>query len=128
LETKKSLYERIGGDAAVTAAVELFYEKVMADERTRPFFAAIDMTAQVKKQRAFMVTAFGGPNEYKGRDLKTAHADLVKDKGLSDVHFDAVAEHLKATLVELGVAPDLIGEALAIVASTRDQVLSRTGG
>ena len=34
----KSLYERIGGEAAIVAAVELFYEKVMADPRTRSFF------------------------------------------------------------------------------------------
>ena len=40
-------------------------------------------------------------------------ADLVKKKGLSDVHFDAVARHLDATLRELGVAQDAIEEALA---------------
>lgn len=107
------------------AAVALFYDKVMADERTKPFFENLDLQAQTKKQVAFMTTAFGGPPEYRGRDLRTAHATLVKNKGLSDVHFDAVAGHLKATLTELGVGEDLIGEALAIVASTRNEVLGR---
>jgi hemoglobin len=120
-----SLYERIGGEAAVAAAVDLFYEKVLADERTRPFFEGLDMAAQVKKQVAFMTVAFGGPNEYRGRDLRTAHARLVKEKGLTDVHFDAVAQHLKATLSDLKVPADLIDEALTIVAGTRDQVLGR---
>jgi len=72
-----------------------------------------------------MTVAFGGPDKYRGRDLRTAHAALVKDKGLSDVHFDAVAGHLKATLVELGVPPDLINEALTIVGGTRNDVLGR---
>ncbi len=121
----KSLYERIGGEAAVTAAVDLFYDKVMADERTRRFFAGIDIAAQIKKQMAFMTLAFGGPDEYKGRDLKSAHAGLVKHHGLGDVHFDAVAEHLKATLDELKVPADLVEEALTIVAGTRSQVLGR---
>jgi hemoglobin len=120
-----SLYERIGGEAAVTAAVDIFYDKVLADERTRSFFQAIDMKAQIRKQRAFMTVAFGGPDEYRGRDLRSAHADLVKAKGLSDVHFDAVAEHLQATLVELNVPAPLITEVLTIVGSTRDQVLGR---
>lgn len=121
----QTLYERIGGEGAVAAAVDMFYDKVMADEITRPFFSAIEMPAQIKKQVAFMTVAFGGPDKYRGRDLRTAHAALVKDKGLSDVHFDAVAGHLKATLVELGVPPDLINEALTIVGGTRNDVLGR---
>lgn len=121
----QSLYERLGGQAAIMAAVDLFYQKVLSDEITRPFFESLDMAAQTKKQIAFMTWAFGGPNEYKGRDLTLAHANLVKSKGLSDVHFDAVAKHLDSTLRELGVGQDLILEALGIVGSTRDKVLGR---
>ncbi|MBL8956578.1 MAG: group 1 truncated hemoglobin [Myxococcaceae bacterium] len=119
-----SLYERIGGDVAVLAAVELFYKKVMADELTRPFFAGLDMVGQVKKQKAFMTWAFGGPAEYKGRDLREAHMPLV-NRGLNDSHFDAVAKHLKATLVELEVPSAEIDEVLNIVGSTRRDVLNR---
>jgi hemoglobin len=121
----QSLYDRIGGQAAVMAAVDLFYQKVLADELTRPFFAALDMKAQTKKQIAFMTWAFGGPAEYKGRDLTAAHTKLVKNQGLGDTHFDAVAKHLDATLRELGVDEGMIQEALTIVGGTRDQVLGR---
>src|SRR5262245_37479958 len=121
----KSLYERIGGEAAIMAAVDLFYKKVLADHVTRPFFEGLDMPAQTKKQMSFMMWAFGGPKEYKGRPLREAHKKLVDEKGLSDVHFAAVAKHLEATLRELGVTDDLIAEALAIVASTKDEVLDR---
>jgi hemoglobin len=121
----QSLYERIGGQAAVMAAVDIFYQKVLADELTRPFFDSLDMAAQTKKQIAFMTWAFGGPAEYRGRDLTTAHAALVHNKGLSDVHFDAVAKHLDATLRELSVPDELIQEALGIVGGTRAQVLGR---
>ena len=121
----QSLYERLGGQAAIMAAVDLFYQKVLADDLTKPFFTALDMQAQTKKQIAFMTWAFGGPEEFRGRDLTVAHANLVRSKGLTDVHFDAVAKHLDATLRELGVGPDLIQEALTIVGSTRDKVLGR---
>ena len=121
----QSLYERLGGQAAIMAAVDLFYQKVLTDDVTRGFFESLDMAAQTKKQIAFMTWAFGGPAEFRGRDLTTAHANLVKNKGLSDVHFDAVAKHLDATLRELGVDQALIQEALGIVGSTREKVLGR---
>lgn len=120
---KQSLYERIGGEPALMAAVDLFYAKVLANQLTRPFFEALDMDAQIRKQIAFMAWAFGGPDAYKGRDLTTAHADLVKKKGLSDAHFDAVAKSLEEALQELGVERNLIDEVLATVGSTRGAVL-----
>ncbi|HSC86419.1 MAG TPA: group 1 truncated hemoglobin [Polyangiaceae bacterium] len=120
-----TLYERIGGEAAVMAAVDLFYKKVLSDDVTKPFFEGLDMERQIKKQIAFMTVAFGGPDEYKGRDLRSAHANLVRSKGLGDVHFDAVAKHLTDTLMELGVSQPLVDEAIGIVATTRDAVLGR---
>ncbi len=122
--TGESLYERLGGEGALMAAVDLFYRKVLADDLIRGFFEKLDVSAQSRKQVAFMSWAFGGPVEYRGRDLRVSHADLVK-RGLGDVHFDAVAGHLKATLEELGIAPDDIAEVLTIVAGTRDEVLNR---
>ena len=119
-----TLYDRIGGEAAVLAAVDLFYAKVTADEVTRSYFEGLDMESQVRKQVAFMTWAFGGPSEYKGRDLRAAHKVLVL-RGLGDEHFDAVTGHLKATLEELGIAPDLISEALTIVGGARGEVLNR---
>jgi hemoglobin len=110
---------------AIMAAVDIFYEKIMADELLVDFFSGIDMDKQIKKQIAFMATAFNGPNEYKGRDLRAAHRHLVESRGLNDAHFDAVAGHLKATLEGLEVPADLVSEALGIVASTRDEVLSK---
>lgn len=122
---EQSLYARIGGEAAIMAAVDLFYEKVMADPLTSPFFAELDMETQSRKQVAFMAWAFGGPSEFKGRNLRAAHSHLVSSMGLSDVHFDAIAGHLHATLHELAIEEPLINEAMTIVASTRDQVLGR---
>lgn len=119
-----SLYERIGGEAAVGAAVETFYRKVLEDYRINRFFDNTDMDAQIAKQKAFFTFAFGGPNEYSGRDMREAHARLVK-RGLDDSHFDAVMEHFGATLVELKVPEDLIAEAAAIAESVRDDVLGR---
>lgn len=120
----QSLYERIGGEAAVNAAVDIFYRKVLADKRINQFFDGVDMDKQAAKQKAFLTVALGGPNKYTGRDMREGHAHLVK-RGLNDSHFDAVMENLAATLQQLKVPAELIAEAAAIAESTRDDVLNR---
>lgn len=122
---EKTLYERIGGEAAVNAAVAKMYEKIMADAFLLPFFEGVDMKKQHRSQVAFVTVAFGGPHHYSGKGLRNAHRRLVEEKGLSDTHFDAVATHLTAAMRELGVAEELINEAIGIVATTRNDVLGR---
>lgn len=119
-----TLYDKIGGDAAVNAAVDIFYRKVLSDDRISHWFEGVDMDKQAAKQKAFLTLAFGGPNNYTGEDMRKGHAHLV-ERGLNDSDFDAVMENLGATLQELNVPEDLIGEAAAIAESTRNDVLGR---
>ncbi len=119
-----SLFEKLGGEGAVNAAVDIFYRKVLSDDTINHFFEGVDMEKQAAKQKNFMTMAFGGPNNYTGEDMRKGHAHLV-ERGLNDEHFDAVAGHLKSTLEELNVADELIGEVLAIVETTRNDVLGR---
>ncbi len=120
----ESLYEQLGGEAAVNAAVDIFYRRVLNDYRINRFFDNVDMEQQAAKQKSFLTMAFGGPNNYTGSDMRQAHAKLV-NKGLDDSHFDAVMEHLTGTLEELSVPQDLIDQVAAIAESTREDVLGR---
>ncbi len=122
-QAQASLFDRIGGDGAVDAAVDIFYRKVLADDRVNQFFEGVDMEKQAVKQKAFLTMAFGGPHNYTGEDMRKGHAHLV-DNGLNSGHFDVIMEHLGATLTELNVSGDLIGEAAAIAESTRADVLA----
>ena len=97
-----SVYEKIGGEAAVTAAVEAFYERVLSDPLLKGFFEEVDMDMQKRQQIAFLSQALGGPSSYRGPDMKTAHAHL----SIEQRHFDQVAQHLVATLQSLGVAQE----------------------
>jgi hemoglobin len=121
---EKSLYEQLGGEPAMSAAVELFYRKVLSDDRISHFFEDVDMERQAAKQKAFLTMVCGGPSAYTGHDMRVGHAPLVK-RGLNDTHFNAVAEHLGATLSELGVAKALVDRVLAIAESARNDVLGR---
>ena len=118
-----SLYNRIGGEAAVSLTAGIFYRKVLNDDRIKEFFDDTDMEAQIAKQKSFLTMAFGGPNNYTGKDLRTAHAPLVK-RGMGDQHFNAVVELLGETLAQLQVGKDIIKEVTAIAESTRKDVLA----
>ncbi|GMU92528.1 MAG: hemin receptor [Candidatus Hydrogenedentota bacterium] len=119
-----SLYDQLGGAAAIDAAVDVFYRRVLSDDRIAHFFDGVDMEQQAAKQKAFLTFAFGGPNNYTGKDMRKAHAHLV-DRGLNDSHVDAVLENLAASLQELGVAQPLIDQVIATAESTRNDVLGR---
>ena len=123
-QTDESLYEKLGGAAAVDAAVDIFYRKVLTDDRISRFFDDVDMDRQAAKQKAFLTMAFGGPNNYSGLDMRRGHAHLVA-QGLNDSHVDAVIENLGGTLKELGVSDDLIAQVAAIAESVRNDVLGR---
>ena len=110
----QSLYEAIGGEAAVHAAVKIFYRKALADKRISRFFAGVDMDQLIIKQKAFLTMVLGGPNNYAGKDVRTGHAHMLK-KGLNGTHVDAVVENLTSALKELDVKDSEIAKIAAII-------------
>ena len=118
------IYSALGGAAAVERAVDIFYRKMLLDDRVAEYFESVDMDGQRAKQKAFLTMVLGGPNNYAGKDMRAAHAHLVK-RGLSDLHVDVVIEHLGATLKELGANEQQIAEVAAIANSARNDVLGR---
>jgi hemoglobin len=118
---ENSLYQKLGGKAAIDAAVELFYKKVLADSRVNHFFEDINMNAQRRKQKEFLSAALGGPIPWVGKDMRKAHEDLV----IEESDFNAIAENLVATLKELKISQDLIDQVVATVVSVKDDVMQR---
>ncbi len=116
----QTLFEKLGGKPAIDAAVDIFYDKIMADERVNHLFEGVDMKRQRAKQKAFMTYAFGGAPNYSGESMRKAHAHLDLNEG----HFNAVAEDLIATLNDLNVPQNLIDEVIAIVSTTKNDVLN----
>jgi hemoglobin len=113
------IYDKLGGKEAIQAAVDIFYAKILADDSINGFFKNTDMKEQRSKQMLFMCYALGGPQSWKGKNMYEAHKAL----NLKEEHFNAVAGHFIATLKELNVPQDVIDEAVAVVASTKNQVL-----
>ncbi len=115
-----SIYDAIGGRAAVVAAVDGLYGRLLADPVLGPLFPR----GASDRHRAYVVTilgeALGGPERYRGPGLADAHRRL----GISDAHFDRAAAHLAATLDGLGVPRHLADRIVGIVAGLRPAIVT----
>ncbi len=120
-----SIYDDLGGEASIDAAVDIFYRRVLGDSYIKRFFEGVDMDKQAGKQKAFLTMVFGGPNNYTGQDMREGHKHLVEKMGLNDTHFEHVLAHLRSTLAELGVGGDKIQEIIDIADSVRADVLNK---
>jgi hemoglobin len=118
-----TLFDAIGGHAAVGAAVEEFYRRVLADPDLMPFFAGVPLQRLKAHQAAFFAQALRGPGRYTGRSMREAHAGL----GITDAHFDRVAGHLVETLSALGVAREYIEQVIGAVAPLRAEIVTPSG-
>jgi hemoglobin len=138
-EAEKSLYDRLGGQETLTAIVDDFMARVLADPRVnwerkgityggygfnRNKSVAWDPTeynvGQMKKHLVqFLSLSTGGPTFYDGLDMKAAHAN----KHITNAEFDASVGDLKASLDKLQVPNKEQKELLAIIESTRPQVV-----
>ncbi len=119
-----SVYDRIGGEAAVRATVEQFYERVVADPGLSHFFKGVDLERLKKQQRDFFTQALGGPGEYRGPSMKRAHQDLK----IEQRHFDRVATHLVGTLKALGVDQETVDQIVATVAPLAGEIVNTPSG
>ena len=114
-----SLYKRIGGQKPIDAMVEIFYKKVLADDRIRHFFDDVKMKDQKRKMKMYLGYAFGGPVTYTGKDMRSAHKHL----DITQEHFIAIAEHLQSSLRDLHVPSNIIAEVMQIVATVRNDIM-----
>lgn len=83
-----TLYERLGGQAAISAVVNKFYYFMLKDTRVSHFFATTDMKKQIERQTQFITLVTGGPNKYEGTDMKAAHCKLKIVQGDFDVTWE----------------------------------------
>jgi hemoglobin len=118
--TRSSVFDAIGGAAAVAAATDMLYDRLLADPLLVRHFDGVDMRALKGHMRMFLAGALGGPDLYQGRDMRSAHAHLR----ITAADWDAVVGHLVATLESLGVSDEIIGDIAAKVLPLRDQIVT----
>lgn len=116
-----SLYDRLGGEAAIKAVVDEFVAYVGADTRINNYFANADL----ERLKGHLVNqigqASGGPQQYTGRDMKTAHAGM----GIDEPAFNALVEDLVKALDKFAVPEKEKGELLAVLGSMKGDIVEK---
>ncbi|MFB6222779.1 MAG: group 1 truncated hemoglobin [Haloarcula sp.] len=115
----QSTFDRIGGQNAVEAVVTDFYDRVLDDPVLKPYFEDTDMDHLYSHQVQFISAVAGGPVNYDGADMESAHAGM----GITEEAFGAVATHLEAALQTNDVPDDDVAAILTEVAAMEDDIV-----
>jgi hemoglobin len=91
--SKPSLFEQIGGSKELEHIVCDFYQNILMDDSISIFYIenVSDIAQLHHLMQDFLTMLLGGPNEYKGRDMKEAH----KHMPIEMRHFDTVWGHME---------------------------------
>jgi hemoglobin len=134
-DVNQSLYLRLGGEQGITAIVDDFIPRVMNDPRVNWNRVGVksgimrhdqeqhptgqDVQMLKTHLAEFISLATGGPAKYQGRGMKEAHAGM----NITNAEFDASVGDLKVTMDNLHIANTEQRELLAIIESTRTQIV-----
>jgi hemoglobin len=88
------LYVAFGEKAGLAALMDDFVERLVVDSRTKPFFEHADLVNLKTQLTDQLCSLSGGPCQYDGRDMKTAHAGM----GVKTSHFNALVEVLQESM------------------------------
>jgi hemoglobin len=119
-----SLYKRLGGYDAVATVVDDFIPRLVADKQIGRFLVGLSDNSRGRLRQMFVeqaCAATGGPCVYTGRDMKTAHKGL----GITGSDWDVAVKLLVATLDKFKVPPKEKEEFLAIIASTKGDIVEK---
>lgn len=119
LAQEKSLYERLGGQPAISAVIDDFAGRVLADTRINAKFAKSDPNRLVTNLKSFVCKATGGPCKYEGKDMTAAHKNMAVTNG----EFGALVEDLVATLDKFNVPAKEKGELLGALGPLGPQIV-----
>lgn len=119
----QTLYERLGGKEAIQAVVDNFIGNVAADARINGFFAQTDVPRLNRLLVEQICAATGGPCQYTGRDMRSAHAAM----GITEAHFNALVEDLVASLDKFNVPQREKSELLSTLAAMKSDIVGDPG-
>ena len=118
-EETKSLFDRLGGINPITAVVDEFANRLVADSRINGRFATTDVKRFKMLNTELVCQSTGGPCKYSGRAMKDTHNGMR----ISNAEFDIVAGHLAATLKRFKVPKQESKELLGIIGSLKKDIV-----
>jgi hemoglobin len=118
-EAKTSLYERLGAMDGINSIVSDTIALHVENEEISHYFEGVDLDNLAHHVAAFFAAGTGGPADYQGRDMTSAHADM----NMSDADFDSAVADVLTAVKSNGVDDESAAEVAAILESLRPAIM-----
>jgi len=116
--TEATLYQRLGGQAAIAAVVDDTIARISADPRINERFRNSDTLRLKNGLVELLCDRTGGPCTYRGRSMADAHEGM----NIRDDEFDALVDDLVQALDKHRVAAREKSELLALLGRMRNAI------
>ena len=121
---QKTLYERVGGSKGISALVDDIVEAHMNNPAIRarflPYKDTPDKLNIVKAHFCtFLGSGCGGPEQYKGRDMRTTHRGM----NISEIEYMAALDDILMVLDKHGIDQQTKNELLGIAYSLKGDIV-----
>lgn len=114
-----TLYERLGGETGVRKIVDNVLDKNLSNPEIGHHFQKVDMNRLKQLVFEFFFMGTGGPHQYTGRDMRTAHMNL----NITEEDFLKANHDTMLALEENGVGERERNEVISILNSMINDVV-----
>jgi len=122
-DKQQTLFERVGGERAISDLIHDFYDRVLADLELKPFFKDVSVDKLRRMQREFFSAALDGPISYTGRPLSHVH----HGRGITKHHLALYIGHLIDVLEGRGINDQDVQEIIARVNTYAEEITGDVG-
>lgn len=116
-----TLFERLGGEANVRKIVNDVLDKNSNNPLIAHHFNNIDMKTLKQKAFEFFSMGTGGPDQYTGKDMRTAHANM----NISIKEYDSATDDTLSALDDNGIGQEEKNEVLAILDHLKGDIVTK---
>ncbi|KIC92686.1 group I truncated hemoglobin [Flavihumibacter solisilvae] len=116
-----SLYDKLGGEVGLRKIVTDILDRNSNNPQISHYFRNVDMNILNQHVFEFFSMGIGGPHQYTGKDMLTAHTGLHINEKDFDIANDDVVKALNDNKVPEAEQKEIIG----ILESLREQVVNR---
>ena len=119
---QKLLYERLGGYDALAAAVDDLLPRLQSDHQIGAYWKGQNTHSKKRGRQLlldFLVSAFGGPANYNGLDMRAAHEGL----NITESDWAVMERHAVAVLDKFGIQGQDRQDFLAAAVSLKGDIV-----
>lgn len=116
-----ALYEALGEKPGITAIVDDFVNRMVADPRISPLFKHTKLPNLKQQLTDQFCLLSGGPCKYEGDSMKAVHKDL----GITKANFNQLVEHLQLAMDDKNIPFREQNKLLALLAPMHRDIITK---